>query len=278
VNRRKRPIDFHRKDKEKKFGGKFLLIALVVCGVAIVCGAITMLTYQGLSRSVFFQVDKVDIIGCQRLDKRQVLSWSGLDIKTNLWSLRTSKVKKHLEEHSWIESASIRRKWPNELVIKIRERVPVAILNREKGLYYIDRKGAVISPVLPEDGMDYPIITGGEQNTGFETQQDVERLRDALNFIRYAGSGDPVLPKQNISEIHMGPEGALTLYLADNPFPIYLGQGEMKQKYGRLSKVLAWLYRKKQFTSTESINLNYLADLKENEALTGNRVLVSFTE
>lgn len=237
-----------------------------------------MLIYQGLSRSVFFQVDKVDIIGCNKLDTRQVLSWSGLDIKTNLWSLRTSKLKKHLEKHSWIESAIVKRKWPNALRIKIRERVPVALINKKSGLYYIDKKGVVISSVLPTDGLDYPIITGKEEATGPDALPNAKWLQDTLSFIRYAGSGNPILPKQNISEIHVGPEGQLTLYLADNPFPIYLGQGEMKKKYGRLSKVLSWLYRKKEFTSTESINLNYLADLKDNDNGPSNRVLVSFTE
>jgi cell division protein FtsQ len=277
LKRRKQPIDL-RKDKGEKPFKKFLFVASVVFGCAIVCGGLSMLIYQGLSRSVFFQVDKVDIIGCNKLDTRQVLSWSGLDIKTNLWSLRTSKLKKHLEKHSWIESAIVKRKWPNALRIKIRERVPVALINKKSGLYYIDKKGVVISSVLPTDGLDYPIITGKEEATGPDALPNAKWLQDTLSFIRYAGSGNPVLPKQNISEIHVGPEGQLTLYLADNPFPIYLGQGEMKKKYGRLSKVLSWLYRKKEFTSTESINLNYLADLKDNDNGPSNRVLVSFTE
>ena len=274
----KPPIDYHRKEKEKKFTGKLLLVASVLCGIIIVCSGITLLIYQGLSRSVFFQIDKVDITGCQRLNTAQVLSWSGLGINTNLWSLRTSKLRRHLEKHSWIETAMVKRKWPNELLIKIRERVPVAIINQESGLHYIDKKGVVISPVLPSDGLDFPIITGREQNGRTSSMENASWLQDALDFIKYAGSGNPVLPKQNISEIHVGPEGQLTLYLADNPFPIYLGKGEMKKKYSRLNKVLTWLYKKKEFISTESIDLNYLADLKENGTGSINRVLVSFRE
>lgn len=278
VKRRKSPIDFSRKKKEKKFRGKFLFVASMVFGFAIVCWGLSMLTYQGLTRSVFFQVDKVDILGCQRLDARQVLSWSGLDIKTNLWDLRTSKLKKHLEKHSWIESAVVKRKWPNKLHIKVRERLPVAIINQDSGLSYVDKKGVVIARVLPTDELDFPIITGREKSRGPDAKQSAKWLQDALGFISYAGNGNADLPKQNISEIHVGPEGHLTLYLADNPFPIYLGQGGMKKKYSRLSKVLSWLYKKKEFASTESIDLNYLADLKDTGTGPSNRVLVSFSE
>ena len=276
VKKKKSIIDYSRKENEKKFGGKFLFLVSVVFIVALVGGGICMLIYQGLSRSVFFQVDKVDITGCQRLDTRQVLSWSGLDIKTNLWSLRTTRLRKHLEKQNWIQSATVKRKWPNELHIRIRERVPLAILNQDAGLAYVDKKGFFISPVLPADSLDFPVITGREKSkTG---KNGEEWLKDALSFISYAGGGNPVLPTQNISEIHVGQEGQLTMYLADNPFPIYLGKGEMKRKYSRLSKVLSWLYRKKEYVSTASIDLNYLSGVENAKEDSGNRVLVSFSK
>ena len=237
-----------------------------------------MLIYQGVSRSVFFQVDKVDITGCQRFNTREVLSWSGLDIKTNLWALRTTKLKKHLEKNNWIESATVKRKWPNALHIRIRERVPLAIVNQGSRLAYVDKNGVIFSPVVHTDSLDFPIITGREKNKKNQQQQGTEWLQDALGFISYAGGGNPVLPRQNISEIHVGPDGQLTLYLADNPFPIYLGQGGMKKKYSRLSKVLSWLYRKKELASTTSIDLNYLSGLENGEKESANRVLVSFSK
>lgn len=271
-------IDYSRSKKEKGPGRKFLFLAAMLLITVIVGGGFGMLIYQGVSRSVFFQVDKVDITGCQRLTTREVLSWSGLDNQTNLWTLRTTKLKKHLEKNNWIESAMVKRKWPNTLYIKIRERVPIAIINQGPELVYVDKKGVIISSVLHTDSLDFPIITGWEKNKKNNEQQGTEWLQDALGFINYAGDGNPVLPRQNISEIHMGPDGQLTLYLADNPFPIYLGQGGIKKKYSRLSKVLSWLYRKKEFASTASINLNYLSGLENGEEEPANRVLVSFSQ
>lgn len=278
VKRKKSIIDYSRNEKGKRFGGKFLFLVSVVLIAAIVGGGVCMLIYQGLSRSVFFQVDKVDITGCQRLDTRQVLSWSGLDIKTNLWALRTTKLRRHLEKQNWIESATVKRKWPNKLHIRIWERVPMAIVNQDSGLAYVDKKGFIISPVLHTDSLDFPIITGREKNKPGNGQKQTEWLKDALSFISYAGGGNPVLPRQNISEIHVGSEGQLTLYLADNPFPIYLGKDQMKKKYSRLSKVLSWLYRKKEFSSTASIDLNYLSEVEDQKKESGNRVLVSFSK
>ena len=277
ANKRRETITDFKGNKEKKgVGGRFLFLGSVLFITIIVGGGIFMLLYHSISKSVFFQVDQVDITGCQRLNTREVLSWSGLDIKTNLWSLRTAKLKKHLEENSWIESAVVKRKWPNGLQIRIKERVPLAIVNQGSGLAYVDKKGVIISPVLETDSMDYPIITGGEKKSTNQGRQGMEWLQDAVRFIRHAGGGNPVLPRQNISEIHVGPDGHLTLYLADNPFPIYLGQGEMKKKYGRLSKVLSFLYRKKEYAATASIDLNYLGLSQDKES--ANRVLVSFNK
>ena len=120
ANKRRETITDFKGNKEKKgVGGRFLFLGSVLFITIIVGGGIFMLLYHSISKSVFFQVDQVDITGCQRLNTREVLSWSGLDIKTNLWSLRTAKLKKHLEENSWIESAVVKRKWPNGLQIRI---------------------------------------------------------------------------------------------------------------------------------------------------------------
>jgi len=278
VKRRKAVINYSGSTKEKGTGGKFLFLASVLLVTVIVGGGILMLIYQGVSKSVFFQIDTVDITGCQRINTREILSWSGLDIKTNLWALRTTKLKKHLEKNNWIELATVKRKWPNALHIRIRERVPLAIVNQGSRLAYVDKKGFIFSQVVHTDSLDFPIITGREKNKKNQEQQGIEWLQDALGFISYAGGGNPVLPRQNISEIHVGPDGQLTLYLADNPFPIYLGQGGMRKKYSRLSKVLSWLYRKKELVSTASIDLNYLSGSANGEEESANRVLVSFSQ
>ena len=53
----------------------------------------------------------------------------------------------------------------------------------------------------------------------------------------------------------------------DRPFPIHLGRGEMRTKYERLTKVLYWLYKRKEFNKVAYIQVNY----NEDKVLVGSK-------
>ena len=70
---------------------------------------------------------------------------------------------------------------------------------------------------------------------------------------------NPNLPSQNISELRVS-EDDIVLFLMDRPFPVRLGRGDMREKYGRLAKVLYWLYKRKEFSNVAYIKVNYSED------------------
>ena len=124
-------------------------------------------------------------------------------------------------------------------------------------LYYMDGRGTIFAGILPTEDHDYPVISGlGEEV--LQQQEPSRPVSCALQFLRYVRKNDPVLPRQNISEIAIQPDGNLIAYLADRPFPIYLGSDSMETRYYRLVKVLYRLYKKKEFEVTEFIKLDYL--------------------
>jgi cell division protein FtsQ len=214
------------------------------------------LIYQGLSRSSLFQVTEIDIEGNGRVTKEQILELSRIDIHTNLLALSGRQVRKLLAGHPWVETAAVERQWPNRLRILVRERVPVAILNRAGQLFYLDRRGLAFAPVLPPDDLDYPVISGGSPEAGVDSA-DSQGLTEALLFLRYAGAGNPNLPLQNISEINIADADDLVLFLMSRPFPIHLGRGRMKSKYAQLAQVLSGLYRRKAFNEIAYIDVDY---------------------
>jgi len=276
MKRKKKGLKVYRARNQSWFGDQLLKVISIGFAVIIAGGIICLIAYQGLSRSVFFQVEEVDIKGCVRTTPNDILSWSGLDVKTNLWAVRIGRIRKKLEGQDWIATAEVKRNWPNKLVIVVRERKPIALVSLKSGLYYVDRESVVFAEVLPVDDRDYPVITGleAENVTAGNTEQ---WLQVALDFIGYAEKGTVALPRQNISEVHLAPEGDLVLFMADHAFPVYLGQGNMKTKYYRLSTVLSWLYRKQKYDLAASIDMNYLAGAEINEA-SGGKVLVRMSD
>ena len=47
------------------------------------------------------------------------------------------------------------------------------------------------------------------------------------------------------------------MYLVDYPFPILVGQTNIRQKYNRLVKLLGWYYRKDGLDRIEKIDMDY---------------------
>jgi len=212
--------------------------------------------YRGLARSSWFQVTEIDIEGISRLSKEQILELSGVDIHSNLIAISGRRIRARVAGNAWVASAEVIRHWPNRLRILVRERVPKAILNRNGQLFYLDRQGLAFTAVLPSDDLDYPVISGVEKNADDDQSEPVE-LIEAMQFLGYAGGGNPNLPAQNISEINVGEPEDLVLYLMSRPFPIRLGRGEMKSKYERLTRVLGGLYKRKEFNEISYIDADY---------------------
>jgi len=239
-------------DLKKKLAILGLGFLLLVAGVALV----GFIVYKAMGRADFFQITATNIQGCRRTTKNLILELSGVDVHSNLLALDTKKVKSGIEAHAWVESAKIERDWPNRLNIVVKERLPVAIVSLGSGLFYLDQNGAAFVQVLPPEDMDYPIITGLKREQWPKTLKG-SQLGEALQFIKYAGQGSSILPKQNISELHVDGDENIILYLVDRPFPIHLGSGNVGTKYYWLTKVLYKLYKSKEFEKAAYVRINH---------------------
>ncbi len=235
-----------------------LLVAAVCLGTAVLL-AVGCGFYRGMTRSFFFRLTAVEVRGIQQTTEKQIIEAGGIQRHSNLLVLPVDKIRAKIEKLPWIEHAEVRRDWPGRVVITVREREPVAMANVDGALYYMDGKGVIFAGVSPADDHDFPVISGLDQES-LTRKEPGDAVTSALQFLRYVRRNDPVLPRQNISEIAIQPDGGLIAYLADRPFPIYLGSDRMETRYYRLVKVLARLYKKKEFEVTEYIRLDYLPE------------------
>jgi len=233
-----------------------LLVAGGFLGIGVFV-ALGFAVYNGLTRSVFFQITAINIQGSQRVGKGTILELSGVDIHSNLLKLKRRGVEERLAAHPWIKSAEVRRDWPNRLLIAIQERKPVAIFVAEGRFFFVDAGGGLFASAEPGDDLDFPVISGLTRQA-WETTDPAGAPADVLRLLRKAGRGDSNLPLQNISELHVDQAGNVVMFLADRPFPIHFGRGDMEGKFGRVAKVLGWLYKKKQFQETNAIRLDDL--------------------
>ena len=252
----------------------FKIVVLVSLAVGLGFGAKHI--YHRLCQCDFFQITAVKIDGNRMTSKEQIAALSRVDIHSNLLAIDAAQVQSLLESHPWISRAEVIRDWPNRLFIKVKEKNPVALLNRRTGLFYLDNSGQIIAAAGPAQELDFPVITGLENfplNMSGPAQIPGP-LQDVLDLLQLADRNNPLLPQQNISEIHVQKDGELILYLLDRPFPIFLGtDGKISTRYYRLVKVLRDLYKTREFSEVSYIRLDYQKDtilVGKNEALIKN--------
>ena len=242
---------------------KLLIRAILLLALLLALGFGAKYVYRMLCQNDFFQITAVKIDGSIMTSKEQIAALSRVDIHSNLLDINVPQVRSLLESHPWIATAVVIRDWPNRLLIHVKEKNPVALINRATGLFYLDSKGQIIATAGPAQELDFPVITGFE-NFPFNTARSAqipEPLKNVLDLLKLANKNNPILPQQNISEIHIAEKGELILYLLDRPFPIYLGNyGKISTRYYRLVKALQDLYKTREFSEVSYIRLDYEKD------------------
>jgi hypothetical protein len=141
----------------------------------------------------------------------------------------------------------------------------LALVNREgngsQSLYYVDQGGTIFAPVESGQDTDFPVITGmnlPEEPRGFNLSEGV--AADAVQFLRLTAQGNPILPMQALSEIQISRDKGIIVYLAERPFPIYIGYGKIKTRYYQLVRLLERLYRKEKIEYIREIRMDYQTD------------------
>jgi cell division protein FtsQ len=252
-SRRAYPEMWEHREGRRRIG--IFGVLACVTGLAMVVGSYA--GYKALCKWDFFMVTGVQIEGCGRISKNEFLELSGVDVFMNILALNAHEVEEKIGKHEWIEKVSVERQWPNQLIIKIQEKKPVALANIGGEYFYLDRSGRAFAKIVGNDDLDYPVVSGMDAGDWQEGEK-LACLREALSFIGRAGhKQNTTLPQQNISEIHVEADGNMILFLASRPFPIYLGKGSISDQYGGLVKVLSRLYQEDKFVSISYIRMDY---------------------
>ncbi len=107
-----------------------------------------------------FRIEKIEFDGQDHVQEVLLLKASGLRYKKNIFDISIDDVKNRLEQIAWIKSASVQRKLPNKIYVRVSERVPIAIYQSNYKLHFLDIDGEI----LENDGIgnfdNLPIVVG----------------------------------------------------------------------------------------------------------------------
>jgi len=246
---------------------KRLLRSVYFCLAAVIVVAATgWFSVVLLAESDIFRVSSVEVSGNRVLTEQQVLDSSGLSLGTNMLDFELRQIEGKVRNLPWIDEVTVQRSWPSTVEIAVREHKPLALINLPEGgrrqLHYVDTDGHVFVPAEGDTDLDFPVLTGNGLDgdiDGMDIRPDSLSAK-AMYFLKLAAQGSQILPLQAVSEIRVSREQGLIVYLADHPFPIYMGGEKIRERYYLLVRLLAQLYNKDKIADIKEIHMNYAED------------------
>lgn len=115
-----------------------LFVTLLVLGAL---GAVTWV----LLGSRLLVVRHVEVTGAHLAPRERIVAAAGIHIGRPMVRLETGAIRERVERLREVESAEIERDWPGTVRVVVRERVPVAVFERDGRYHRIDRHGVVVA-------------------------------------------------------------------------------------------------------------------------------------
>lgn len=134
--------------------------------------------HHALARAVGLGLDQVTISGISQMSEREVLAAAGIDAKLSLAFLDVNDLRERLERVPMVKTATVRKLYPNELVITLTEREAHGVWQNNGELFVIAADGTVIDLMQDERYVDLPFVVGEGANT---------RSKEYLALLQAAG-------------------------------------------------------------------------------------------
>jgi len=112
----------------------------------------------------------IRIEGNHYTSRERILQVFAPDLNKSIFRMPLAERRRRLLGIDWIEEASVLRIWPNKLIVKVRERHPVAFAKLPLGVagqyryMLIDAQGVLLS--VPKQRFDFPVLTGVTEEQG----------------------------------------------------------------------------------------------------------------
>ena len=124
-------------------------------------------TYNIKFNKTFFsnlQIKNITIENNKIIKDKEIKEKLSFLYETNFFFLRTKNIEKKLREIQFIESYQIKKIYPNNLIIKIIEKKPIAIIQKMKQKKYFTVRGDLIDFRDIKKFEDLPIVFGDEKS------------------------------------------------------------------------------------------------------------------
>jgi cell division protein FtsQ len=235
-----------------RIGFGFAKIFCLILAVAVISLSFISI-YHYLLTSPYVKLREVKVTGVDRKIRHDLIQIGDLNSKLSLVSLNLKELKRKMEEHPWVRSVKLERRFPHSLVILAEKQIPSALVVTDK-IHYMNRQGEIFKEVKDSEEIDLPIITGAS----LDILEDSEQLHRAARVIKILEAEKGLWSLSELSEIHLKRNRGMSIYFSHLAAEIKVTVEDLADKMDGLNKVAEHLSRTGRIHQVDRIDLSHV--------------------
>jgi cell division protein FtsQ len=201
--------------------------------------------------------EALSVEGLHYAPRSKVLGLFAADFDRSIFAAPLGERRRRLLAIDWVEDASVSRIWPDRLVVRIRERKPVAFVSFRSGVLLIDAHGVLLDPPALSH-FTFPVLSGVREDQ--DEGQRAECVRTLLQVQKDLGGHARDISEVNIAD----PDNVLVVVRVDNgTAELLMGDSGFGARYQRFLGHYAEIRRKSPNGRTFDLRLDDLITVKE---------------
>ncbi|MCX5818703.1 MAG: FtsQ-type POTRA domain-containing protein [Deltaproteobacteria bacterium] len=225
--------------------------AILLTGAIVLVTAALLIGYDRILCSPDLRIRETVVKGCQELTEKEILTLASVRAPSNMLTINRDAIARRIRANPWVREVFVGREFPDRLVIVVRERKAVALIERDDGLSLVDGEGTPFKKLETGEESNLPVLTGCVRG-GILDEALVKKSLALLNDLAGIKDGPQI---GNVSEIHGNETFGLSLF-TDAGLCLQLGFDGYENKLKRLTPVMADLDRKNLKTGFLLIDLS----------------------
>lgn len=231
---------------------RLLRVSLFAGGATLLVAAV-MIGLQFLRESDYFTVRNVTVHAQQRVSAEEIAASSEIRNGVGIFDLDLAEIGRKIEENPWIARAEVVRSLPDEVVIRVTEHQPCAIVQLDY-LYYVNADGEVFKLLDASDRLDLPIFTGIDRQYLLDHPDEGRAWLQQALLLAEGLRGRSQFNLDDVSEIRIDLETGLVVHTREHGVPVVFGRDDFGRKLDQLERIYAEL--EPRLTALYYIDLN----------------------
>ncbi len=203
-------------------------------------------------KSPYFAVGTVIVEGNKYVSAEEVYRIADIPEQINIFRLNSDTIQRRLISDLRLTDVAVSRKLPASIVIRLKERLPLAYIACSYGFVQVDRQAIVLAAFKNLKQTNVPLINGVRLgNVYVGDQVETEQIK---NIMHYLEAMDEQTLNQ-LSEVNIQSPQQLTAYTVDS-IVVRIGSSQRLADKAKLTQEILQDIRAKKM-QVEYVDINY---------------------